>query len=619
MFGAGQMSQQTHRKSFVWWWFPLLLVVSLSPVIPNWFTPGLPATHEGYRYLLLSDWFADALASGVWYPRWLPEMNGGFGYPQFVFYQPAYFFLNALVSLVAEPLFLRQLLTLSLIALLGGLGVYLLARRFTSPGYALLLVFLFQAAPYVHTNLFVRGDLSEWMAQQLIPWPIYFLLRYCDEWQSGLLMRRMLHWLGIVLGTALLCYCHPVALMFLPLLLVCLGSGCLLQKRPLPPIIIWGELAAAIGLGLALSAPYWLTVMQMKPQVNVAAVLDGFVAANNTVGLQHLLWGSLQNQSFREFLGLPFVIAALVGCWRGRQHPFIFSAGLAYLILIFLITPIADWFWRIYPFSLLQFPWRLAVFAPLLQVIGILGLVGGKESGLKQINRGWLAAGFCLLALWSWHGHFGFKPAEAPGSPVRFDQHSLACLRNFAQAGQPGRYVTTLDAAEWLPRSAAGIKAVPARGTLLTGCEGTQQAMAGLAIQMGMPGLFDLNPVLLQLLEVDQEGWTVQQNTDHSDFRLDYQLDGATSAVATINQLYLPGWKVVVNKVPINRDELEKQLSPDGRMRINLAPGSWHLQAWYEGPPGWRLRTGLMVFFCCIVAFYWAYRWSQRGKPRDFN
>ncbi len=611
MFGAGQMSQQAHRNGFVWWWFPLLLVVSLSPVIPNWLAPGLPATHEGYRYLLLSDWFADALASGVWYPRWLPEMNGGFGYPQFVFYQPAYFFLNALVSLVAEPLFLRQLLTLSLIALLGGLGVYLLARRFTSPGYALLLVFLFQAAPYVHTNLFVRGDLSEWMVQQLIPWPIYFLLRYCDEWQSGLLHRRMLHWLGIALGTALLCYCHPVALMFLPLLLVCLGGGCLLKKRPLPPIIIWGEPAAAIGLGLALSSPYWLTVMQMKPQVNVAAVLDGFVAANNTVGLQHLLWGSLQHQSFREFLGLPFVLATLLGWWHGRKQPFIFSAGVAYLLLILLITPAGNWFWQLYPFSLLQFPWRLAVFAPLLQIICMLGLLGVAGTGQARIGRGWLAGGVCLLALWSWHGHFGWKPAEPPGSPVRFDQQALACLRNFAQTGSPGRYVTTLDAAEWLPRTAAGIVTTPARGGLSLDCGQTQQAMAGLAITMGMPGLYDLQPEPRPLLEVDQRGWRVQPVPGSSGFRLDYQLSGTVAVNVTINQIYLPGWMVTLNGLPLSRSELERRLLPDGRMRLVLPPGTWQLQAWYDGPPGWQSRNWLIVILCGFAAIYWSYRWKE--------
>lgn len=594
-----------------WWRALLLSLVSLYPLLSNWLDLRLPATHEGYRYLLLSDWFRDAIAAGYWYPRWLPEMNGGFGYPEFIFYQPAYFFLNAAVSLLAEPLFMRQLLTLSVIALLGGIGVYLLARRFTSPGYALLSVLLFQIAPYVHTNLFERGDLSEWMALELVPWPVYFVLRLCSEYGVE---RRLAHWLGLAVSTAILCYCHPVALMFVPLLLLSMGAYCLLKCPMRPPLLAWGELLSAVCFGLALSSPYWLTVIQMKPYVNVAAVLDGFVAAHNTVGVRHLLFGSLYGESFREYLGFPFVLAALLGWWCGRKQPVIFSAGVAYLLLILLITPAGQWFWQLYPFSLLQFPWRLAVFAPLLQTICFFGLLSWREDQ-APIKHYWLAGGFCLLLLWSRHGHFGWKPAAPPGSPVRFDQQALACLRNFAQTGSPGRYVTTLDAAEWLPRTAAAIVTTPARGALSPDCGQTRQVMAGLAITMGMPGLYDLQPEPRPLLEVDQQGWLVRPQPLSSMFRLDYRLSGTAPVNVTINQIYLPGWMVTLNGLPLSLVELERRLLPDGRMRLALPPGDWQLQAWYDGPPGWRVRSVVLALFSCIAAIYWAYRWF--GEKRD--
>lgn len=608
------MTQQDCYSRLAWWQVPLLFLASLSPLLPNWLDPRLPATHEGYRYLLLSDWFLDALSAGVWYPRWLPDMNGGFGYPEFVFYQPAYFFLNAAISLVAEPLFLRQLLTLSILALLGGLGVYLLARRFTSSGYALVLVLLFQIAPYVHTNLFQRGDLSEWMVLELLPWPVFFLLRLCPEKQGYSVLRRMIDWLGLAISTAILCYCHPVAVMFVPPLLACIGILCLLRGKPAPPLLAYGELAGAIGFGLALSSPYWLTVMQMKPYVNVTAVLDGFVAANNTVEIRHLLFGSLYNESVREYVGFPFVLAALLGWWRGRKHPAIFAAGLLYLMVVLLITPAGQWFWRIYPFSLLQFPWRLAVFVPLLQVLCFLGLTQSLLEGYGRTNKGLFATIICLLVLWSWHGHFGFRPAETPGSPVRFDQQSLACLSSFAQTGRPGRYVTTLDAAEWLPRSAMGIMATPARGTLVPGCKETQQAMAGLAQQIGMPGLYDLHPSPRPLLEVAEQGWRAQPAPGSSGFRLDYRLSGAQPATITINQVYLPGWRVVLNGLQVSREELERQLLPDGRMRLALSPGEWQVQAWYDGPPGWRLQNLVLLGVCLMVMSRWFILWYRAVK-----
>lgn len=602
--------QQVCHNGLVWWQMPLLFLACLYPLIPNWLDRRLPATHEGYRYLLLSDWFRDAMAAGSWYPRWLPEMNGGFGYPQFVFYQPGYFFLNAATSLLVEPLFMRQLLTLSIIALLGGCGVYLLTRRFTSPGYALLLVLLFQSAPYVHTNLFLRGDLSEWMALELMPWPVYFLLQFCRAVEGGLVRQRLYNWLGLTLATACLCYCHPVALMFLPLLLLFTGAVCLVKGMSARSLAAWGELAGGVALGVALSSPYWLPVMQMKPYVNVAAALDGFVAWKNTVAFRQLLFGSLfGGGDSKEFLGAPFVTYALVGWWYGRKQSFIFGCGLAYLVILLLITPISQLFWRLYPFSLLQFPWRLAVFAPLLQVICLCGLVLGD--GCNRIGKGWLVVSFGLLLFWSWHGHFGFSPAETTESLLRFDRQGLSCLRNFAQTGRTGSYATTLDAGEWQPRSAAGILSIPARGTLLSGCDKTQQAMADLAIKIGRFGLYNLHPVPHPLVEVDRSEWLVSPQPSSTAFRLNYQLGGVAAAHVTINQIYLPGWQVVLNGQVVSREELEKQLLPDGRMRLALLPGDYQLQAWYDGPPGWRLQNLVLFGVCSMVMFRWFILWYR--------
>ena len=33
-------------------------------------------------------------------PRWIPDLNGGYGYPLFVFYQPGYFYVSRLFSFV---------------------------------------------------------------------------------------------------------------------------------------------------------------------------------------------------------------------------------------------------------------------------------------------------------------------------------------------------------------------------------------------------------------------------------------------------------------------------------------------------------------------------------------
>lgn len=589
------------------WLACLLFVICISPVIPNWIDPRFPGTHEHFRYMLLSDWFIDALRAGNWYPRWLPDMNGGFGYPEFVFYQPGYFFANAMTSLFTGDLFLRQLLTLSIIALIGGFGVYRLARCFVTPRYAVLAVATFQLAPYVHTNLYVRGDLSEWMVLELAAWPIYFLNRLISHADNIHVRQRFLAWMGLCLSTAIICYCHPVAVMFLPSILLFLGGICLISHRS-----IIGhnraralELLGAVVMGLVLSAPYWLTVTTMKPLVNTQVAF--FTTWRNTTPILHLLFGSfIGGTSFneREFLGAPFVFLSIAGWWHGRKTPLIFGAGLAYFAILVAMTPWAQAAWHIYPFKLLQFPWRLAVFAPLLQVVCMLGL---KEAlpARQSIRAAWLIGIFGLLAAWSFWGHRGFQPLEVNGS---IGQREFVCLKSIAQTARPASKLATLDSGEWLPQtSMREISALQSRGITDTS-QTCQQLQHHLDVLFQSLRLFDYPSRPRPWIEAVQDDWKVDEMSMHTPFLLDYQLNGNTASAIIVNQLYLPGWAIAVNGKQMQRQDIERDLLPDGRMQINLPPGEWRIQAWYDGPLGWRARNMSILALCFLVLIYWSFR-----------
>lgn len=596
------------------WPLLLLFVIGIAPIMPNWLTPSLPNTHEHFRYLLIGDWFVEALRAGIWYPRWLPQMNGGFGYPQFVFYQPAYFYVNALSSLFTDDLLVRQLLALSFIALAGSLGVYRLARCFVSRPYAVLAVAAFQLAPYVHINLYVRGDLSEWMALELAAWPLYFLhlfTRHADD--DACVGKQFKAWVGLCLSIAIVCYCHPVAVMFVPPIMLLTGVACLAAHRSTAGRlgVRTMELFGAVLMGLVLSAPYWLTVATMKHMVNTDAALGAYFETwNNTTPLRYLLFGSfLPGASFNdhEFIGAPFVLLSLAGWWIGRRIPLIRWAGVGYLAMLFMLTPWAKSLWHIYPLKLLQFPWRLAVFAPLLQVVCMLGFKEMRP--LSAAVRGaWLAGGMVLLAAWSFAGHRGFTPFEAIG-PI--GPPELSCLKSFAQSARPASIVTTLDAVEWLPKTAMReIASLPARGIPDPSprCSQLQGRLA--AVLAGKAAGMNFFPPAQPRpgLETAQGDWTVREGPLHTAFLLDYQLSGDMASTATINQLYLPGWAIAVNGRKIERQAIEGKLLPDGRMRLDLPAGTWRVQAWYDGPPGRRTRGLAILALCILVIIYWSFR-----------
>jgi len=599
-----------HIPEKLWLYF-LLIVICISPIIPNWFDQRLPGTHEYFRYVLLSDWFVESLRAGNWYPRWLPEMNGGFGYPEFVFYQPGYFFVTALTSLFTEDLLYRQLLALSLIALVGGLGVYLLARCFVTQIYAVLAVAIFQLAPYVHTNLYVRGDLSEWMVLELSAWPIYFLNYFLFYSSKEQVRQRFLAWLGLCFSSAIICYCHPVAVMFLPPIVLLIGGICLIS----PQLTINFrraalELIGALVMCLALSAPYWLTVAIMQPFVNTqAAFVEGYAAWNNTVQIWHLLFGSfIQSAPINEngFLGAPFVILSIAGWWHGRRTPLIFGAGLTYFITLIAMTPLSQIIWHTYPLKLLQFPWRLAVFAPLLQVVCMIGLKEALPAN-HTVRAYWVVVVFGVLAAWSFLGHRGFQPLEIIAN---IGQQELVCMKSFTQNAQPASYVTTLDALEWLPKtSVAEISALPARvfGDTSQACKKVQHSFDAFILMTYGVKLFP-PPQARPWIEADHHGWKVDEMPTHTPYLLDYQLKGDSASAIIINQLYLPGWTIVVNGQKMKRQEIERNLLPDGRMQVILSSGKWDIQAWYDGPLGWRVRNMFILTLCLIVLIYWSIR-----------
>jgi hypothetical protein len=120
------------------------------------------------------------LERGVWYPRWVPEMFLGYGYPLFNYYAPAFYYLAwGLGVLLRLDVWDSYRAAGVAAALLGAGGVYALATavwRRASLGVLSALAVLY--GPYVfQTNLFKRGDIPEALGLALIPWLLLALWR----------------------------------------------------------------------------------------------------------------------------------------------------------------------------------------------------------------------------------------------------------------------------------------------------------------------------------------------------------------------------------------------------------------------------------------------------------
>src|SRR5205823_3654611 len=87
-------------------------------------------------------------------------------------------------------------------------------------------------------------------------------------------------------------------------------------------------------------------------------------------------------------------------------------------------------------------------------------------------------------------------------------------------------------------------------------------------------------------------------------WRLDYLIDAAAPSVILIGQLYLPGWRVSLDGGALPETALRGALHADGRMTVRVEPGQHRLQAWYDGPPGWRWRTVFVLGVTGVCALW---------------
>lgn len=206
------------------------------------------STHDMPSHLTVMQQFDKVLRSGVPYPRWLPDINRGYGIATMNFYPPLFYYLTSLVNAVIGD-WIDTLLVISVLTLaVSGLAFYLLARLFYERLASIVAALFYMLLPYCLLDLFWRGALPEFMGFAFMPLILYFAYRVGTE---GRLQQYA--GLGLFYGLHLLTHL-PVALLF-SYALVFFAAVWSIKERNWR---IGARLAGAMSIGLLLSAVYWL-------------------------------------------------------------------------------------------------------------------------------------------------------------------------------------------------------------------------------------------------------------------------------------------------------------------------------------------------------------------------
>ncbi|MBX3000225.1 MAG: hypothetical protein KF893_17005 [Caldilineaceae bacterium] len=397
-----------------------LTLFALTPLLsPGYFY----SAHDGRHSVFFVVMFDEAIRSGVLWPVWAMHHSQGYGYPTFLIQAPLAFYVAEFFALLGMGITHAVKAAWAVAFLISAWGMYALVRRWAltwprSSGdgahseqraaqAGVLAGLLYVYAPYHLLDIYVRAALAETMLMGVLPWVFWAFDRLIvGGMQPG--------WQGRLV-TAALCYAglmltHAFAMLAVTPLLVAfilfrlwiawryVADGIQTDRRRWQPLAHRVGLSAVGGIGgILLVAIFVLPLLIEGPLL----VQDDWVRDTYAYTRHWVHWGqffypfwgygysddpagAVDGMGFQ--IGVMLVLAAMTaiyllvtGQWRERSLPLFLL--IATLGLLYLMTPGADWLWRLVPLlSVLQFPWRL-----LALVVFLLSALGGLT--LWQLSR----------------------------------------------------------------------------------------------------------------------------------------------------------------------------------------------------------------------------------------
>lgn len=526
---------------------------------------------DGAAHAVWAQQFASQFWQGDWYPRWLANINAGYGGPSGFFYPPLTNYASALfwpfVAARAGAGWLSSGYSLALAFVLSGITAYLWLRSLTSSRAALFGAAVYLIAPYhLATDLYLRGASAElWVFVWL---PLVFLAA------EGVL--RGARWAvpGAAVSYALAVLSHPsTAVCFAPIAV----AYVLWMSPGADRIRRTSVFVASLLLGTGLDAIYLLPALLDQHNASVARYTAGLGDyRNNWVlpargeigsGLQYFLaklggkpsvlptgvagYGFILLVTISTLVAIALLFLLLRRCETGSRMRRIvtFYAAVA-LLTFFFMTRASAFVWSLAGFlKYLQFPSRLNVILALsLAALAALAVPYLLQPRPRATTWSLVLLGIAWLAADAWAPAHVFSALG--GDPAKSNRHWVEKqLEPFDMMPRP--------AAERVPKDAADfdrfVEMHPAKAVRL--------ASIGSAVV---------------------ESWQPR--------RAQLKIDSSKDAQLTVNAFYYQGWR---GRITQSNEVLMPSPSPEGLIELNVPQGQYELIL--ELPEDKAERTGSMV------------------------
>ena len=336
------------------------------------------------------------------WPRWIPELAGGHGYPLLNFFNP----MSLIFGLPFRAMGLRaeDAMKCAVIVMftIGAVHMRLLGNRLLGRWLGLLAAVLYLTAPYTLSNFYVRGDLAEAGAMMLFPMVLHHYLAYAE---SG----RRANWIGLAIGYALLVPMHAFsALIFTHAFAVIWALHLVRDLRlslrsPLRHV----KAGLACALGVLCAAFYWVPVFAEMGTVRIEGFFTMETFDNFAIPFYGIWVRNIPLPLGERLLTLGPVLWCLfaVGMWSRRVTGLGARRGLLLTLVglvifcSFMSTNVSRPAWDVlFWVQRIVFPWRWLSIGSL--AIALLGaLAPTRLLGRRHEVRAPLAVAISIMAL----------------------------------------------------------------------------------------------------------------------------------------------------------------------------------------------------------------------------
>jgi hypothetical protein len=580
----------------------------------RWALPNLPGGADTALHTLRAVELLWAIQNGHWWPRYAPDLAYGYGYPLFAAYG-----LGAQYVILAWHALGLQLVpaTLAAFALcdaVGALGAFALARARFGSLAGWLAAAMYAYSPYILMSLH-RGALPEAIGLALLPWLWWSLARGAPQ--------GALSWAGLIRHST------PTALALAGILVSHNPSSALAAGTAAVVLIASVALAPAperrrvgtiglsgLGLGLGLSAFFWLPVLFDAPYLSLSIAYANPVMdyRNNFLGLSEVLAlpqpydVRLIGEQVPRALSWPALALTVLALMRWPaldriQRTWWVGAVLGAGLFAGLTLTVAAPAWELIPgLRLIQFPSRLLGPASLMLALAAAAVRVERpassvlrhdpeqraDRGGLPVARRWVRApeaqGVVLLAALAsvmvngaaWMTHF--PDLSVPPQPTLADLHSRELRTGTVGTTTAGEYYPI-----WVSERPPPDKLVAryAYGPLITRFD-PASLPAGARLLDDQPGF------LTEIVVVDTP----------------------TAFTAVFELHFFPGWQARVNGAAAET----RPLAPYGFLGVEVPTGQQTLSVFFGSTPAREGAGWISGLTLVLVASGWAGAWRARRR-----